>query len=58
MCGAITAALFLKEFVKDTPWARIDIAGPVWSNKDNAATGYAVRTLNDAFVVQQSSKSS
>lgn len=48
--GAITAALFLKQFVKHTPWAHMDIAGPVWTDKDNAynnpgATGYAVRTL-------------
>ena len=48
--GAITAALFLKQFVKETPWAHIDIAGPVWNERENAynspgATGYGVRTL-------------
>jgi len=48
--GAITAALFLKQFVKDTPWAHLDIAGPVWNDKDNGynnagGTGFAVRTL-------------
>ena len=49
--GSITAALFLKEFVaKDTAWAHIDIAGPVWSDKGKGvnpagATGYGVRTL-------------
>ncbi len=49
--GSITAALFLKEFVKDTPaWAHIDIAGPTWADKENGyspsgATGYGVRTL-------------
>lgn len=48
--GAITAALFLKQFVKDTPWAHLDIAGPVWTEKphgvDNSgATGFPVRTL-------------
>jgi len=48
--GAITAALFLKQFVKDTPWAHMDIAGPVWNDKDNGynnagGTGFAVRTL-------------
>jgi leucyl aminopeptidase len=48
--GAITAALFLKQFVKETPWAHLDIAGPVWADKENGyngagATGYAVRTL-------------
>ncbi|MCC3450341.1 MULTISPECIES: leucyl aminopeptidase [unclassified Microcoleus] len=48
--GSITAALFLKQFVKDTPWAHLDIAGPVWSDKENGyngagATGFGVRTL-------------
>ena len=49
--GSITAALFLKEFVKDSmKWAHIDIAGPVWSDKERGlnpagATGYGVRTL-------------
>ena len=48
--GAITAALFLKQFVQDTPWAHIDVAGPVWIEKENGfnnpgATGYGVRTL-------------
>ncbi|GAC1457403.1 MAG: leucyl aminopeptidase [Chamaesiphon sp.] len=48
--GAITAALFLKQFVKETPWAHLDIAGPVWADKENGynnagATGYPVRTL-------------
>src|SRR5882724_5667760 len=26
--GAITAGLFLKSFVKDTPWVHVDMAGP------------------------------
>ncbi|HIK41405.1 leucyl aminopeptidase [Thermoleptolyngbya sp. M55_K2018_002] len=48
--GAITAALFLKQFVKDTPWAHLDVAGPVWIDKDSGynnagGTGFAVRTL-------------
>jgi len=50
--GSITAALFLKQFVTDTPWAHLDIAGPVWSEKENGynppgATGYGVRMLVD-----------
>lgn len=51
--GSITAALFLKEFVKDTQaWAHIDIAGPAWSSKEGpysptGATGYGVRLLVD-----------
>jgi leucyl aminopeptidase len=48
--GSITAALFLKQFIKDTPWAHLDIAGPVWSDKEkgvnnSGATGFPVRTL-------------
>jgi leucyl aminopeptidase len=38
--GAITAALFLRNFVGATPWIHVDIAGPAWSEK---ATGYAPR---------------
>ena len=50
--GAITAALFLKEFVGDTAWAHLDIAGPATSNDDHGAhskggTGIAVATLID-----------
>ena len=50
--GSITAALFLKQFVKEMPWAHLDIAGPVWSEKENGynrpgATGYGVRMLVD-----------
>lgn len=52
--GSITAALFLKEFVKETKaWAHIDIAGPAWTSKDSnayspsGATGYGVRLLVD-----------
>lgn len=48
--GAITAALFLKQFVEKTPWVHLDVAGPVWTEKEGAyhsagATGFAVRTL-------------
>ena len=48
--GAISAALFLKRFVDKTPWAHLDIAGTVWSDKEysytnKGGTGYGVRTL-------------
>ncbi len=49
--GAITAALFLREFVSPTTrWAHIDIAGPAFGEKDysyikKGATGAGVRTL-------------
>ncbi|NOY27019.1 MAG: leucyl aminopeptidase, partial [Oligoflexia bacterium] len=31
--GSITAALFLQEFVSETPWAHLDIAGPAFRDK-------------------------
>lgn len=50
--GAITAALFLSEFVGDTRWAHIDIAGPAWAKKASdycgaGGTGFGVRLLCD-----------
>lgn len=50
--GAITAALFLSEFVGDTRWAHIDIAGPSYMKKGNAycgvgGTGFGVRLFCD-----------
>jgi len=32
--GSITAAQFLQRFVKEAPWAHLDIAGVTWSSKD------------------------
>ncbi|MBL8910044.1 MAG: leucyl aminopeptidase [Archangium sp.] len=48
--GSISAALFLKEFVGDTPWVHLDIAGPSQSPRERGyfskgATGIGVRTL-------------
>jgi leucyl aminopeptidase len=48
--GALTAGLFLREFVDGTPWAHLDIAGPAFLNESSplhpkGATGFAVRTL-------------
>jgi leucyl aminopeptidase len=48
--GAITAALFLKEFTGDLPWVHMDIAGTAWAEEakpyqPKGATGVAVRTL-------------
>ncbi len=48
--GSITAALFLKQFVKNTPWMHLDVAGPVWADSahgvnNKGATGFPVRTL-------------
>jgi leucyl aminopeptidase len=45
--GAITAALFLQEFVnKKKPFAHIDIAGPVWDDK-TGATGFGVKLITE-----------
>jgi len=48
--GAVTAAMFLKEFAEDTPWIHLDIAGTAWmeDNKPWIAkgpSGIAVRSL-------------
>jgi leucyl aminopeptidase len=48
--GTITGGWFLREFVGETSWAHIDIAGTAWSEKEEAhqvegATGSGTRTL-------------
>jgi leucyl aminopeptidase len=48
--GAITAALFLKEFTGGLPWIHMDIAGTAWADEDKpfmpkGPTGVGVRTL-------------
>ncbi|MDX2022492.1 MAG: leucyl aminopeptidase [Deltaproteobacteria bacterium] len=48
--GALTAGLFLKTFVGDTPWVHVDIAGPATADKDaghtsKGGTGFAVSTI-------------
>lgn len=48
--GAITAALFLREFVKNIPWIHCDVAGPVVSDRPRdfypkGATGHPVLTF-------------
>jgi leucyl aminopeptidase len=48
--GAITAAMFLKEFAEDTPWLHLDIAGTAWMEDSKAwiakgPSGIAVRSL-------------
>jgi leucyl aminopeptidase len=50
--GAITAAMFLKEFVEDKPWIHLDIAGTAWLEENKAwmpkgPSGVAVRSLVD-----------
>ena len=48
--GAITAAMFLKEFAEETPWVHLDIAGTAWLDDAKpylakGPTGLPVRTL-------------
>ena len=50
--GSITAAVFLSEFVGDTPWAHLDIAGPMKVDGDDGwmqkgATAFGTRLLID-----------
>jgi leucyl aminopeptidase len=48
--GAITGALFIKEFAGNLPWVHMDIAGTAWAEEPKpyqpkGATGVGVRTL-------------
>ncbi|MEB0004645.1 M17 family peptidase N-terminal domain-containing protein [Cryobacterium sp. RTC2.1] len=48
--GATTAALFLADFVGDTPWAHVDMCGPMQSDSDDSwrtkgPTGFGARLL-------------
>ena len=48
--GAITAAMFLREFVGDVPWVHLDIAGPAFADRGGdywpkGATGSPTRAL-------------
>jgi len=48
--GAITAAIFLREFAGRGPWAHIDVAGTAWNDEvrpylPKGGTGVGVRTL-------------
>ncbi len=48
--GAITAAMFLKEFAEDVPWLHLDIAGTAWTEEQKpwiakGPSGIALRSL-------------
>jgi len=57
--GAVTAAMFLKEFAEDTPWIHLDIAGTAWMEDQKpwiakGPSGIALRSLVEfvkSFVV-------
>ena len=56
--GAITAAAFLKQFIGETPWAHVDIAGTAWGAdhlpylNSKHATGFGVRLLTSWILGQ------
>lgn len=57
--GAITAAIFLQEFVGMVPWAHIDIAGPAYPAKAKyynpiKGTGHGLRLLVDFLACRSS----
>jgi leucyl aminopeptidase len=48
--GAITAAMFLKEFAEEVPWLHLDIAGTAWTEEQKpwiakGPSGIALRSL-------------
>jgi leucyl aminopeptidase len=50
--GAISAAMFLKEFAEDTPWIHLDIAGLAWIDEAKpwmakGPSGVAVRSITE-----------
>ena len=47
--GAITAALLLEEFIDDSKWIHLDIAGPARSDNRKGATGFGVLSLYEFF---------
>lgn len=58
--GAITAAQFIQRFIKDTPWAHLDVAGTAMDSTKNDinqswASGWGVRLL-DRFVAENYEK--
>ncbi len=60
--GAVTAAMFLKEFAGEMPWIHLDIAGTAWIDDAKpwaakGASGVAVRTLVD-FVMKSDAEPS
>jgi leucyl aminopeptidase len=50
--GATTAAMFLKEFVGETPWIHLDIAAVTWLDdqkpwQSKGPSGVAIRTITE-----------
>ena len=58
LLSALTAGLFLKEFVGETPWVHVDIAGPASTDKEQGhvapgGTGFAVATIVEHLVPRE-----
>lgn len=56
--GAITAGMFLENFVGNTPWVHLDIAGPAfnekgWGYNPKGASGFGVRALLEYIKLEQ-----
>ncbi|UCH63500.1 MAG: leucyl aminopeptidase [Fidelibacterota bacterium] len=50
LAGTVAGGVFLQEFVSDTPWVHLDIAGTAWQDKDQpyipgGGSGVAVRLV-------------
>lgn len=55
LAGTVSAAAFLKEFVGETPWVHLDIAGTAWQDKDQPYTpgggsGVGVRMITQLLL--------
>ncbi|MCH7939885.1 MAG: leucyl aminopeptidase [Candidatus Marinimicrobia bacterium] len=55
LAGTIAGGVFLKEFVGETPWVHLDIAGTAWQDKDQPYTpgggsGVAVRMVTQLIL--------
>ncbi len=60
--GSTAAALLLREFVGDVPWAHLDIAGPARSDENSryfakGGTGFGVRTLVELLTSEEFARS-
>ncbi|MFH1130556.1 MAG: leucyl aminopeptidase [Pseudomonadota bacterium] len=56
--GALTAGLFLQEFVEQVPWIHVDIAGPAFAEKayghiSKGGTGFGVATLLEYLTTRE-----
>ncbi len=49
--GSVVAAKFLEQFVGDSKWAHVDIAGVAWSSKGKRTpTSFGIKLVNDFLI--------